>query len=112
MSKSLTAASQDACAAALRRRGFVAKRRRLLIHPRPDPGVTGWLGLNLATWSLPETLHVNPVIGVRHLPVEKALDIYGRHQALGTAPETRAVRAAADRGGSGRGDAASCPDRG
>ena len=70
---SLARASQDACASALRQYGFVAKRRGLLLQPRSNNAVTGWLGLNLATWALPANLQINPVVGVRHVPLEKAL---------------------------------------
>jgi hypothetical protein len=65
--------SQDACAAALRAQGFVPKRRGLLLQPGADKTVSGFLGLNLATWELPERLLVNPVVGVRHGPLEKLL---------------------------------------
>jgi hypothetical protein len=65
--------SQDACAAALRKHGFVAKRRGLLLQPCPNKTVTGVLGLNLATWTPPESVQVNPVVGVRHVPLEKAM---------------------------------------
>lgn len=65
--------SQDACAAALKQYGFIAKRRGLLLQPREDKSVTGWLGLNLATWGLPAKLQINPVVGVRHLPLERVL---------------------------------------
>lgn len=69
----LERASQDACASALRQYGFAAKRRGLLLQPLVNKNVTGWLGLNLATWGLPAKLQVNPVVGVRHVQLEKAL---------------------------------------
>ncbi|WP_157756637.1 hypothetical protein [Plantactinospora sp. KBS50] len=65
--------SQEACASALRQYGYVAKRRGLLLQPRDRKDVTGWLGLNLATWGLPAKLQINPVVGVRHVQLEKAL---------------------------------------
>ncbi|MBV1853942.1 hypothetical protein [Catellatospora tritici] len=70
---SLTRASQDACATALRRYRFVAKSRGLLLQPSGSGETSGWLGLNLATWSLPHVLHVNPVVGVRHRSLEAIL---------------------------------------
>jgi hypothetical protein len=70
---SLERDSQDACASALRQYGYTAKRRGLLLQPRDRKGVTGWLGLNLATWGLPAKLQINPVVGVRHVRLEKAL---------------------------------------
>ncbi|GLZ62320.1 hypothetical protein [Micromonospora sp. NBRC 107095] len=70
---SLEKDSQDACASALRRYGFVPKRRGILLQPRGVKDVTGWLGLNLATWALPAKMQINPVVGVRHVPLEKAL---------------------------------------
>jgi hypothetical protein len=69
----LEVGAQDACAAALRKHGFVAKRRGVLLRPGGGGAASGWLGLNLATWGLPDKLQVNPVVGVRHLPVERAL---------------------------------------
>jgi hypothetical protein len=65
--------SQDACAAALRRYGFAAKRRGLLLQTSGSGAASGWLGLNLATWSLPQVLHINPVVGVRHDSLEAIL---------------------------------------
>jgi hypothetical protein len=65
--------SQDACALALKQYGFKARRRGLLLQPGSSKAVTGWLGLNLATWALPAGLQVNPVVGVRHVPLENAL---------------------------------------
>jgi hypothetical protein len=65
--------SQDACAAALRAYGFTPKRRGLLLQPGTKKIATGWLGLNLATVGLPAKLQVNPVVGVRHIPLEAAL---------------------------------------
>jgi hypothetical protein len=64
---------QEACASALRQYGFVPKRRGILLQPRDVKDVTGWLGLNLATWGLPAKLQINPVVGVRHVPLEKEL---------------------------------------
>lgn len=64
---------QDACASALKQYGYVAKRPGLLLQPRDSKDVTGWLGLNLATWGLPAKLQINPVVGIRHVPLEKAL---------------------------------------
>ncbi|MGW3893201.1 hypothetical protein ACWD69_31555 [Micromonospora chokoriensis] len=65
--------AQDACASALRRYGFVSKRRGVLLQRRDVKDVAGWLGLNLATWALPAKLQINPVVGVRHVALEKAL---------------------------------------
>jgi hypothetical protein len=65
--------SLDACAAALRVYGFVRKRSSLLLQPGANKAVTGWLGLNLATWGLPAKVQVNPVVGARHVPLEAAL---------------------------------------
>ncbi|MGC4896935.1 hypothetical protein [Micromonospora sp. DT31] len=65
--------SQGSCAAALRRYGFVAKKRGLLTKSLDVKGVTGWLGLNAATWDLPASVAINPVVGVRHIRLEKAL---------------------------------------
>lgn len=65
--------SQDACAVALRAYGFVPKRRGLLLKPGKSKAVTGWLGLNLSTWELPAKIQINPVVGVRHVPLEAAL---------------------------------------
>jgi hypothetical protein len=65
--------SQDACASALRRYGFTPRRRGVLLQARDGKEVTGWLGLNLATWGLPANLQINPVVGVRHVALEKAL---------------------------------------
>ncbi|MFI1995284.1 hypothetical protein [Actinoplanes sp. NPDC020271] len=65
--------SQDACASALRQYGYTVKRRGLLLQPRDKKEVSGWLGLNLATWGLPAKLQVNPVVGVRYVQLEKAL---------------------------------------
>ncbi|GAA4457852.1 hypothetical protein [Phytohabitans houttuyneae] len=65
--------SQDACASALRRYGFAPRRRGLLLQARDVKSVTGWLGLNLATWGLPAKIQINPVVGVRHVALEKAL---------------------------------------
>jgi hypothetical protein len=69
----LERASLDACASALRKYGFKARRRGLFLQPRTDEKATGWLGLNLATWGLPSKLQINPVVGVRHVPLEEAL---------------------------------------
>ncbi|MBX7270090.1 hypothetical protein KIF24_31410 [Micromonospora sp. Llam7] len=69
----LEKSSQDACASALRQYGFVSKRRGILLQPQDVKDVTGWLGLNLATWGLPAKLQINPVVGARHVPLEKAL---------------------------------------
>jgi hypothetical protein len=75
----LEKASQDACASVLRQYGFVVKRRGVLLQPGGNAAVTGWLGLNVGTWSLPDVLHVNPVVGVRHVPLEKLLvELAGR----------------------------------
>ena len=65
--------SQDACAVALKGYGFVPRRRGILLQPRFGSDATGWLGLNMATWGLPEKVQINPVVGVRHVPLEKAL---------------------------------------
>lgn len=65
--------SQDACASALKQHGYVPKRRGILLQPSADKSVTGWLGLNLATWALPASLEINPVVGVRHVQLERAL---------------------------------------
>lgn len=62
----------DACADALRQFNFRAKRRGLLVQPGTKT-VSGWLGLNTATFRLPASLEVNPVVGVRHVPVEVAM---------------------------------------
>jgi hypothetical protein len=70
---SLEKDAQDACAEALRSYGFVPKRRGILLQPGPTKAASGWLGLNLATWGLPEVVQVNPVVGVRHVPLEVAL---------------------------------------
>jgi hypothetical protein len=64
--------SLKACDVALRVYRF-SKRRGVFLQPGASPAVTGWLGLNLATWGLPAKLQVNPVIGVRHVPLERAL---------------------------------------
>ncbi|MFF0722712.1 hypothetical protein [Micromonospora sp. NPDC003816] len=70
--------SQDACASALFRYGFRPKRRGILLQPRDTADVEGWLGLNLATWGLPNTIQINPVVGVRHVPLENALVAHAR----------------------------------
>jgi hypothetical protein len=68
----LLKASQDVCAAALRKCGFTAKLRGSLLQPRADDAVTGWLALRFATSGLPAEVRANPVVGVRHIRVEKA----------------------------------------
>ncbi|MEU4556691.1 hypothetical protein [Micromonospora violae] len=65
--------SQDACASALKQYGYTLKRRGILLQPSIDESVTGWLGLNLATWDLPAKMEINPVVGVRHVQLERAL---------------------------------------
>jgi hypothetical protein len=69
----LLKASQDVCAAALRKCGFTAKLRGFLLQPRADDAVTGWLALGFATSGLPAEVRAKPVVGVRHIAVEKAL---------------------------------------
>jgi len=69
---SLVKDSRDACASAVKRYGYVA-RRGVLLQPRDSKDVTGWLGLNLATWGLPAKVQINPVVGVRYVSLEKAL---------------------------------------
>jgi hypothetical protein len=64
--------SLKACNVALRAYNF-SKRQGVFLQPGATPAATGWLGLNLATWGLPAKLQVNPVVGVRHVPVERAL---------------------------------------
>lgn len=71
--KSLEKVSQDACALALKRHGFTAKRRGILLQAGGDTSVTGWLGLNLASWDMPNSLKINPVVGVRHVQLEAIL---------------------------------------
>lgn len=51
-----------ACGSALRTLGFI-KRKGALVQERGD-GVSGWVGLNVATRGLPDSLEVNPVVGV------------------------------------------------
>jgi hypothetical protein len=64
--------SLKACAAALRAYNF-RKKHGVFLQPGGSPAVTGWLGLNLATWGLPAKLQINPVVGVRHVSLENAL---------------------------------------
>ncbi|MFD0206241.1 MULTISPECIES: hypothetical protein [Saccharothrix] len=57
-----------ACTAGLRELGFTKQDGKLILD-RGD-GASGWLGLNLATFALPASLMVNPVVGVRFASVE------------------------------------------
>jgi hypothetical protein len=57
-----------ACTAGLRELGFTKHDGKLILD-RGD-GASGWLGLNLATYALPASLMVNPVVGVRFAPIE------------------------------------------
>ncbi len=68
----LLKASHDACAAALRKYGFTATLHNILLQPRADNAVTGWLRLRRITSGLPAEVQVNPIVGVRHIAVEKA----------------------------------------
>jgi hypothetical protein len=68
----LLRASNDACVAALRKYGFTARLRSILLQPRADNAVTGWLRLTRITSGLPAEVQFRPVVGVRHIPVEKA----------------------------------------
>lgn len=51
-----------ACESALRPLGFI-KRSGSLLQDR-DGGASGWIGLNVATHGLPDSVKVNPVVGV------------------------------------------------
>jgi hypothetical protein len=55
---------------ALRNIGFVGRAQRVYLRPLVD-GVAAWLGLNVATRG--GLLQVNPVVGVRHEPLEGLL---------------------------------------
>jgi hypothetical protein len=60
-----------ACIANIRAKGFTKGKSRGPLMCERSPGVFGWVGLN--TQNLPGLLRVNPVIGVRHIRLERAL---------------------------------------
>lgn len=59
---SLKSEAFAACGSALRTLGFI-KRKGALVQERGD-GVSGWVGLNVATRGLPDFVEINPVVGV------------------------------------------------
>ncbi|MBM2623799.1 hypothetical protein JIG36_50755 [Actinoplanes sp. LDG1-06] len=61
-----------ACDAALGIHDF-KKRRGVYLRSTAASTGDGWLGLNLATWDMPEALHVSPVVGVRYEHLERVL---------------------------------------
>lgn len=62
---------ENACIATLNTLGFV-KRKGISILP-VNSDVYGWIGLNTATRQIPDTMLVNPVIGVRYNPIHKII---------------------------------------
>lgn len=65
--------SIESCNAPLARIGFRPKRRGIYLQSGPDKAVSGWLGLNTATFRMPASLEVNPVVGVRHAALEQEM---------------------------------------
>jgi hypothetical protein len=64
MASSLKNEALVACHSALARLGYKKQRGGMLIRSL-EGGVSGWIGLNLATQGLPLIVEVNPVVGVR-----------------------------------------------
>lgn len=63
----------DACADALKPYGFTASRPGCLLRPNVADGVDGWLGLNTASYADASEWRVNPVVGIRHIGVERLM---------------------------------------
>jgi hypothetical protein len=59
------------CHSALARIGFV-RRSGALLQDRGG-GASGWIGLNLATYGLPRSLQINPVVGVRFARLDEVI---------------------------------------
>lgn len=65
--------SLTACTEVLVDLGFAAIKSSHTFLSKQTPDAYGWVGLNLKASDLPRALDVNPTIGVRHKPLERAL---------------------------------------